>query len=231
MSRAILDSSPVRHVSIEQPRKSLKRSASTASLPTPPATIENKNRYARSLSHASDRESDYETDGNDDDEARPSLGIEYTRLNFGRKKQRIEPLDSVVETLSGEDGDNPFWDGPATRLDVDDTRERSLSPPMRRSRFRAPVSPPPSRRQSSVSKLPRMESLQRLSLKEERAVDPIRDSPNNPFLSDSPGSASGELIEPRTPTEYTEKPTVTYVLYVSTRLSLFFFWLNYFFIE
>lgn len=43
---------------------------------------------------------------------------------------------------------------------------------------------------------------------------PIRDSANNPFLDDSPGSVSGEPVEPRTPTIRGEKPTITYVLYV-----------------
>ncbi|KAL5514413.1 hypothetical protein ACEPAG_2501 [Sanghuangporus baumii] len=44
-----------------------------------------------------------------------------------------------------------------------------------------------------------------------RMDSPIRDSPNNPFLDDSPASLSGEPVEPRTPTIPAEKPTIAYV--------------------
>ncbi|EJD05450.1 uncharacterized protein FOMMEDRAFT_17748 [Fomitiporia mediterranea MF3/22] len=45
-----------------------------------------------------------------------------------------------------------------------------------------------------------------------RLVDsPVRDSPNNPFLDDSPPSVSGEPAEPRTTTTRPEKPTITYI--------------------
>lgn len=204
MLRVVLDSSPIREsVPANRPQRHLKRTASTASLPTPPQTVENKRRYTRSHSRGSGHESNYESDSR---KARDQGPPPARRLNFGIKKQRTDRLDAVLASLSGEDSENPFWDGPV------ELQEEHLSPvtsPMEHFRGKAPVSPPPSSRRQNIicPSAPRKKNV--------AIVDqPIRDTPNNPFLDDSPMSISGEPVEPQTPTEHVEKPTVTYVLYV-----------------
>jgi hypothetical protein len=76
-----------------------------------------------------------------------------------------------------------------------------LSPPT--SRVRPPVTPP--RRASATAP-------KQLRVSTRRA--PVRDSPNNPFLADSPATVPSSPPESRTSTVRQEKPTFTYVLYV-----------------
>ncbi len=107
----------------------LKRSASTASLLTPPRTVQQKSRK-RSKSRGSDEE---ESDDDDDADAERDGGPSVQRVLFaGRKRQRTERLDAVLASLSDD--------------------EQKLSSPVTFRINKAPVSPPPSRRQSTKSK-------------------------------------------------------------------------------
>ena len=225
-SRAILDSSPVRgHTSQRdqehqtRPRP-LKRSASTASLLTPPRTVQQKSRK-RSKSRGSDEE---ETD---DDNAERDEGPSVQRVLFaGRKRQRTERLDAVLASLSGEDEANPFRDDDDDGTFGDDGEKR-LSSPVTFRINKAPVSPPPSRRQKSRTKSSKSSSSTSSQAEVELELElphtpdgkssiPIRDTPNNPFIEDdsSPMSVTEDLVEPATPTDphLAEKPTISYVL-------------------
>ena len=84
------------------------------------------------------------------------------------------------------------------------------------------LSPPPSRRAPVVVPRPATPPPPEPTKEKEKGKAlPERDSPNNPFLADdSPVSAgaSGDHSspEPKTPQKREEKPTLTYVLYVSS---------------
>ena len=245
MSRAVLDSSPLRaeytnrdtqqDAQAHKPSRPLKRSASTASLLTPPQTVVRKGRYAHSRSRGSVHGSEDEEDEVSD--YGPGVSGTRRRLDFGRKRRRTERLDAVLATLDGEDPENPFWEGGkvpgkegTNRTEGErkgKTVARTLSPPLEDIGFRgrAPVSPPPSRRQTSIHQRSRSEVAPSTPKSKGKARgghsdtelmedEPLRDSPNNPFLDDSPMSVTAEPVEPRTPTDRSEKPTLQYVLFV-----------------
>ncbi|KAA1473538.1 hypothetical protein DENSPDRAFT_851682 [Dentipellis sp. KUC8613] len=228
-TRAILDSSPIRApppttTSTSNP---LKRSASTASLPTPPRTIKKRSRSRGSV---------FEDSSDDDDHALPALssdredGPDPAPQAASSSKRR--KIDDLVAELSSEDREEAFWlDGassstaaaqpksntfqrrripgaekvhprPASSRRVSASRTRPfslLTPPT--TRHRPPVTPP--RRTRAGASTP--------SRKASGKVAPVRDSPNNPFLADSPASLPSSPLEPRTPTHREEKPTLTYV--------------------
>lgn len=77
------------------------------------------------------------------------------------------------------------------------------------SRAWALPSPPPSRVHPPVTP-PRKAVATRQRVASRQTI-PVRDSPNNPFLDDSPASMPSSPIEPRTPTSRLERPTLTYV--------------------
>lgn len=223
-TRAILDSSPIRPSGPppqQQQRKPLKRSASTASLLTPPQTIEHKRRYSRSRSRGSDRDTDVDTDSEEEKERDRKVG----RLQLGKKRRRTDRLDAVAAALTGEDAENPFWDGAESskdRVEVaggdveeqeDREHERSPTPPVVRYRQnRAPVSPPPSRRRRFVKTAVPVTPKGKSKADSDDDDRPVRDSGDNPFLDDSPLSVNDEA-SPKTPREPEgEKPTITYVL-------------------
>ena len=200
MSRAVLDSSPIpsQIQNVAAPgvghSRPLKRSASTASLLTPPATVEHKRHASKSRSqslHDSDIDSDVEVD------ARPAR----RQLKFGRKKNRTERLDAVLASLDGEDDENSFWTSDSQTLtDRPSKRQKTV--------IRAPISPTPSKRQASLPETPKLSSPRTPTAD---SGIPRRDTPNNPFLDGSPMSVSGDVPEPTTPTRHVEKPFVTYV--------------------
>ena len=183
-SYQVLDSSPIRipslHDTDDHPRP-LKRSASVASLPTPPRTRHKRTRSkagsttSRIASEDSDSASELDDDlgggcatsiakvtCNNEDE---SEGDTENQARVGRKKRRtMEVLPAHDEE---EDDENAFWTGrgggkPATKTasTVEDTEEdKSPSPALLKYRIRVPVSPPPSRRAPEVQ--PRSSSVQR----------------------------------------------------------------------
>lgn len=209
-TQAILDSSPI----ALPPVRPLKRSASTASLPTPPRTLDKKKSRARST-HDSDTESNYSQDDSDGEK-------EEDRIVLGRKKRRTT---KALKGQDEEDNENAFWTGRGSssrtrgsKAKADATEESDNSPTAlleRRMQMQiSPISPPPSkRRQANTTPPITPESAGSSSRMLTRAGKrlALRDSPENPFLDDSPPSVAGSPT-PRTPVSHEEKPLVTYVL-------------------
>ncbi|KAF5324372.1 hypothetical protein D9619_011350 [Psilocybe cf. subviscida] len=213
----MLDSSPVALPS----RRPLKRSASTASLPTPPRTHRK---------HASGR-SRGSCDSDSDDRVMDSSDEEGEAINT-RKKRRLD--------LTGADAaanEDAFWlggttssaglkqpvqdtpqvlEGPSTsKRDLPLLYKRKLAQQQQEQRTElvAPVSPPPSHRRV-VKALPLPSTPPRTRAAGKRAAVPC-DSPENPFLDTPQGD--DEIVEsppdssanpsPRTP-DRAEKPIV-----------------------
>ncbi|KAJ3966452.1 hypothetical protein EV361DRAFT_935146 [Lentinula raphanica] len=222
--------SPVRSPSA----RPLKRSASAASLPTPPRTNRrNKNRKLRSLKEAEEEQGATSSD---------EEGVQ-NEAKFKRRR-----ITRVLE----EDDEETFWmagsstlqkgsqkgktkeDPNATESDSDsDTTTSFLSRRGQKSSTvgSAPVSPPPSHRRIPAAKIASVApSVKLLPVVEENSnsvgssppttpqsskMSALRDSPNNPFLA-SPlelGNAASTSSTPKMslgPLE--EKPEITYVL-------------------
>lgn len=243
----ILDSSnPLRDPN--ERSRSLKRSASVVSLPTPPRTHHKRSR-SRARSSVSHHDSD---DSGSASELDDDLGGGYTarikRAKTTHHSKNVSDDDELSEdespdrkkrrtlvVLPGHDEDeedeNAFWTGrigPSCEekqekkvAQADETEESSPSPAMLRYRVRAPVSPPPSRRQPLIQPA-RAASVERegsstapvtpprklllrapspsaaatfetpTKLKPTKIL-PKRDSPNNPFLVDSSEKAASRL--------------------------------------
>ena len=227
---------PDSHLSrVGPPSKSLKRSASVASLPTPPRTVRKRSRSRGSAYHPSD------------DEADDALPVVSPHLSPSQSHHVLEELsipthkrrriDAVVAELNAEEREDTFW------LSDVPVKPQASQPESKTARISLPLSkgkppsssrrgPPTSARRLSQSRavpasaLPSTWSL--LSppptrprppvtppRKRPTKPMPVRDSPNNPFLvdsSDSPGSLPSSPIGPRTPVP--DKETIHYVLYV-----------------
>jgi hypothetical protein len=228
---------PDSHLSRVRPpnSKSLKRSASVASLPTPPRTVRKRSRSRGSAYHSSDDEVD---------DALPVVSPHFSpsqshhvpeELGVGPHKRRR--IDAVVAELNAEDGEDAFWftDAPV-ETQVSKPASKASRFPRSVSKGKPPSSsrrgPPTSTRRLSQSRaVPASSAPTTWSLlsppptRPRRPVTPprrrpakpmpVRDSPNNPFLvnpSDSPGSVPSSPVGPRTPV--TDKETIHYVLYV-----------------
>lgn len=173
----ILDSSNSSRDPDERSRP-LKRSASVASLPTPPRT-----HHKRSRSRARSSLSHHDSDGSGsaselDDDFRSGYVGRIKRVKTGRNSKSVSGDDEhsedespdrkkrrtlgVLPGYDEEDGDeNAFWTGrggPSCGekqekkkvTQADKAEGNSPSPAMLRYRVKAPVSPPPSRRQPSI---------------------------------------------------------------------------------
>jgi hypothetical protein len=226
----MLSSSPVALPPIPRP---LKRSASTASLPTPPRT---HRKHARGRSRGScDSDSDENVVISSDEDGE---GI-MTR-GARNKKQRMG------ETKASDANEEAFWLGGLASLKSEPTAGAASSSsrndhaaskaPLLYRRLQsqaqidvAPVSPPPSHRKAVVATPQKVAggstavsppSTPRTRSATQRA---LLDSPNNPFVSppqkvvddnDTPSlGATSANPSPHTP-KVSEKPTITYVLYV-----------------
>ena len=235
----ILDSSnPLRDP--DQRSHPLKRSASVASLPTPPRTHYKRSR-SRARSSVSHHDSDRSGSASEpDDDLGGGYAERVKRVKTSRNSKSVSDKDDLSEAespdrkrrrtlgvLPGHDEDeedeNAFWTGRVVPshgekqeekvAQADKTEESSPSPAMLRYRAKAPVSPPPSRRQPLIQPA-RAASVERedsdsvapvtppsrlfLRPPSPSAADapktptkpkatkiwPKRDSPNNPFLSD-----------------------------------------------
>jgi hypothetical protein len=212
-SRAILDSSPVH---IPHPPRPLKRSASTASLPTPPRTHHKKRTASNSRTLSSEE---------DDDES------DHNRQNTLARPVRKKPRTSTIAE-SPEGDEEAFWLGGSSKLGP---RTPTNSPPPSpappavlnyRNRTRNPnhslVSPPPStsRPQQQFVTPPRLVHVD----ESDGSGDgnrPVRDSAHNPFLvNGSPETPTPMPVNGGRETDSGEKdkdgerPTLTYVLCV-----------------
>lgn len=184
-SYQILDSSPIRIPSLhdtEVNSRPLKRSASLASLPTPPRTHHKRSRSkaASATSRYASEDSGSASELEDNlggsfaarvDERHSKSGDESSRDKegyalMGRKKRRTTNVLPAHD--EEEDDENSFWTGrsggaashgrkksPAVEDQEDD---KSPSPALLKYRVREPVSPPPSRRAPQVQ--PRASSVQ-----------------------------------------------------------------------
>ncbi|KAG1733387.1 uncharacterized protein EDB91DRAFT_1149309 [Suillus paluster] len=182
-SYQILDSSPIRIPSLhdtEVHSRPLKRSASLASLPTPPRThhkrsrskaVSTTSRHASEDSgSASELDDDFgggyaartvKTRSKSEDE---TGGDMESGARLVKKKRRTK--DVLPAHDEEEDTENAFWTGRRSgtvghkKAAEEDTEEdKSPSPALLKYRVRVPVSPPPSRRAPQVQ--PRASSVQR----------------------------------------------------------------------
>ena len=207
-------------VALPPNRRALKRSASTASLPSPPRT---HRKHARGRSRGS-------CDSDSDDNI--ALSSDEEEQEHRHKKRR------TGETAAADE--EAFWLGGAPQATTSSkndagsstsTSKAQAAPLLYRKRAAqsqrtdvAPMSPPPSHRKtttvtpkfSGATASPPRTPQTRSSTKRARA---LRDSPDNPFLatpvedSDTPGlSASSANPSPSTPSY--DKPTISLVLYV-----------------
>jgi hypothetical protein len=242
---AELDSHPSQVRPPTSKSKSLKRSASVASLPTPPRTVRKRSRSRGSAYHSSD-----------DDEADDVLPVvsptaspsqsHHVSDELGIASHKRRRIDAVVAELNAEeDREDTFWlAGAPAELQAPKQASKSSRVPRSISKGKPPSSsrrgPPTSTRRLSQSRavpassVPTTWSLlsppptrpRRLVTpprKRPAKPMPVRDSPNNPFLinsSDSPGSVPSSPIGPRTPIG--DKETIHYVLYVVLLLVLTF---------
>ena len=220
--------------------KSLKRSASVASLPTPPRTVRKRSRSRGSAYHSSDDEADDvlpvvspNASPSQSQHVSDELGVAVSH-----KRRRI---DAVVAELNAEENEDAFWLAGAP-VELEDSKRASKPSRVPRSvsKGKPPSSsrrgPPTSARRLSQSRaVPASSVPATWSLlsppptrprppvtpprKRPAKPMPVRDSPNNPFLvnsSDSPGSLPSSPVGPRTPVP--DKETIHYVLYVVTLL-------------
>lgn len=195
---SMLDSSPVASQSqpIEIPRV-LKRSASTASLPTPPRT-RHKRRHGRSL-HDAEGDSGSGTASEDEEQ------------KHHYKKRRVSQAQE-------DDDEDAFWTGqpgasskkassgdairsPSPDEDEDDETSSPVPLLFRKNRQTnsALASPPPSHRKTTstapiAAPALVLRSATTASPPETPKGNPVRDSPNNPFL-ESPLDLAGDAYD------------------------------------
>ncbi|EIN09323.1 hypothetical protein PUNSTDRAFT_143793 [Punctularia strigosozonata HHB-11173 SS5] len=243
-TRGMLDSSPIRAplslAHAPKPTSSssktkpppVSRTSSSISLPTPPRT-QHKRKRGRSR-HTDDSDSDDEL--NADKDVLPGVPDKGTEAERGAKRRKTG-LDTIAEEVVAAE-EEAFWAGSATkssgrtvRIKVDEgSGEKTTNvaaTPRSSTRVRAPLSPPPSRRQSRPKAQrtifatalrppqtpPRRSS--RTAPRSKREPEAVRDSPNNPFLDKDSGDTDVSPFEsPGTPpqrSEEEERPTVDYV--------------------
>lgn len=190
----MLDSSPIAIL----PPKTLKRTASVASLPSPPPSVEHPRKRTASRRFDSDSESGSE---HDDDEI-----TKRGRKVVGRKL--LFPARSPP-SIGTEDADNPFTGDPTPSNENE--RATSDSPScLSAHREVAPVSPPPSKRMTTKVSVPLSQTPPSADQRGICSASelPVLDEENNPFLVDSPPKPRRS----RSPHDFAEHPTMTYVL-------------------
>jgi len=123
----------------------------------------------------------------------------------------------VLKGHDEEEDENEFWMGRSAgkkkQQDADtDADDSDASPALLQYRVKAPVSPPPSKRQTTAPEPPVTPQSAGSSRILTRAAkrNLLRDSPENPFLDDSPPSVASRPT-PRTPIQHGEKELMTYV--------------------
>jgi hypothetical protein len=212
----VLDSSPVILNPLPRPpapRRSLKRTASLASLPTPPRTVHNKKRARKDISDEEKEELE------DSSSAGESPAKPLARVLFKPKSvaKKAAVAAKIVEEQEVED---PFLQG--ALIEKPSPKGKKAKTPS--TIGSAPVSPPPSRSKQVGPRFQTPPPLEERSLTTavssgdgpavELAEDedgPVRDSPNNLFLLSSK-SAHSPLPVSDEPAEFEEPPTISYVL-------------------
>jgi hypothetical protein len=212
----VLDSSPVILNPLPRPpapRRSLKRTASLASLPTPPRTVHNKKRARKDISDEEKEELE------DSSSAGESSKKPLARVLFKPKgvAKKAAVAAKVVEEKEVED---LFWQG--ALIEKQSPKGKKAKAPS--TIGSAPVSPPPSRSKQIGPRFQTPPPLEERSLNtavpsgDGPAVElpededgPVRDSPNNLFLLSSK-AAHSPLPASDEPAEFEEPPTISYVL-------------------
>jgi hypothetical protein len=212
----VLDSSPVALNPLPRPpapRRSLKRTASLASLPTPPRTVHNKKRARKDISE--DEEEELEDSSSAGESSRKPLA----RVLF-KPKGVANKAAVAAKVLKEQETEDLFWQG-ALIGKRSPKGKKGKAPSTIGS---APVSPPPSRSKQVGPRFQTPPPLEERSLNtaassadgpavvlENGDDGPVRDSPNNLFLLSSK-VAHSPLPVPDEPAEYEEPPTISYVL-------------------
>jgi hypothetical protein len=191
----MLDSSPLPVL----PPKKLKRTASVASLPSPPPSVEHLKKRTTAQRFTN---SGSDTESGSDGEVKEVKGGKV----IGRKLL-FPPGPSVSSAV--DDPDNPFVESKPSNARDQLVLDAACSPSAHRPV--APASPPPSRRKTKTSTMPPQTPP---PVEQRRGCVasgmPVLDEDNNPFLSDSPPKPR----RPRSPRDLVEQPTMTYVLCV-----------------
>ncbi|TFK18449.1 hypothetical protein FA15DRAFT_627880 [Coprinopsis marcescibilis] len=217
-------------------RRVLKRSASTASLPTPPRTYR---RRARGRSRGScDSDSDTEdgttrpTQLSSDDEVDDKPGRKRPRVSLVQEKDDEEAFwmagSEALPSKTGEASTTTSAKKPQAPLlyrklqasgSTSHAEKALISPPASHRKHTnevlVPSSPSPATT-ASAPVTPQLKSSKKGNLSDTGPVGPLRDSPSNPFVVTPLGAEDGvESLagQNETETEDTvyDKPTVTYV--------------------
>ncbi|KAL5521551.1 hypothetical protein ACEPAF_2299 [Sanghuangporus sanghuang] len=146
--------------------------------------------------------------------SKPSLEVLPESSDEPSAKPTLEPSKKIEAAL-----DKPVVDQVPESSDESSTEpiiksssetiEVSVEPSLRR--LPEPIEDPFAEPEGDLSAVDSPLMLSTPKKGKKRMDSPIRDSPNNPFLDDSPASLSGEPVEPRSPTIPAEKPTIAYV--------------------
>ncbi|KIM24187.1 hypothetical protein M408DRAFT_331936 [Serendipita vermifera MAFF 305830] len=211
----VLDSSPVILDPVPRspaPRRSLKRTASVASLPTPPRSARSKKRARKDISDEEKEELE------DSSSAGESSTKPLARVLF-KPKGVASKTKVPAKRTDEETAEDVFWDGPL--LTKESPKAKKTKAPS--TIGSAPVSPPHS---SSKQVGPRFQTPPPLKDRPaSRAVSsgggpplvvpededgPLRDSPNNLFLVSSKAAHSPVPVADEAE-EFEEPPTVSYV--------------------
>ena len=190
------------------PRRSLKRSASTASLPTPPRTASDKKRARR------------EPQLSDSDDEHDKSPEPVARVLFKPKDSSTAPktLGNVVEENTFSEEEEPEEPRATVLKRTSSIGSAPASPPPSRTNQVPPrlTTPPPSTKpvcRAETPKTPVQTTLQEAKAPVEDSIKffVLEDSPNNPFAAHSDPSTPKAKSREVTPL-LEEKPTVTYVL-------------------
>ena len=217
----------------------LKRSASTASLPTPPLT---HRKYTQGKSKGScDTDSDEDVGLASDDEL---VGQRHKKRRLGEAKQVDEDTFWLADSGLNAEAKNQQ---PGSKSSTSTIVGLSQAAPLLYRRRQAqidvaPVSPPPSRRRPAVA-TPKVFVTRKPETCIAAGPPPVtpktrsstrrilRDSPDNPFLAitetsveDTP-SPSGTSANP---SPLQERPTIAYVLYVFFLSIMYLYYLTVF---
>ena len=199
----MLDSSPI---PISPPKK-LKRTASAASLPSPPPSVEHCKKRTASQRLGTDTDSGGEVEA---DEATKDPKVVGRKLLFP-----VAPSTSGVD-----DADSPRMDNNHTSSIVAEQLylDAEHSPSAHRSS--RPTSPLPSERKATTTLSPSPWTPSLIDNRGRRSTLelPVLDEEDNPFLVNGPPKPR----RPRSACDFTEQPTMTYVLYVHNLLRIMF---------
>jgi hypothetical protein len=225
----VLDPSPViLHNAPVAPRRTLKRTASIASLPTPPRSGDHKKRQRKDQPSGEDVEEGSESSLSEYEEKPIGKLVFKSKTKVKGKTATTTTTKTIVVDLEAEKAaEDLFWLGPSaekkeeapTTEQKDKEKRKTLS-----TTGSVPPSPPPSPVKETRSKVktprPTLKRTATVSSSDGELLPnpegdedgPIRDSPRNVFLSKTKGEDSKKPEADEDEEELEEAPTVSYVL-------------------